>query len=66
MAKMLFTEISEKNLKKQVNMNTFTVNSKDSGNITQESIRKTMESFFNHEECKDVLNKIRQDTDPID
>ncbi len=66
MAEILFTEMSQRNIEKQRNKSTFTENSKDSGNITQESIRKTMESFFNHKECKDVLNKIRQATDPID
>ena len=66
MAEILFAEMSKRNIEKETKENTFTENSKNSGSITQESIRKTMESFFNHRECKDVLNKIRQATDPID
>ena len=66
MVKILFEELSQEKLKRQADKNTFNKNSKDSGTITQESIRKTMESFFNHKECKNALNIIRQNTDPID
>jgi len=66
MVKIIFGEMSKVNREKQANMNTFTQNSKNSEGITQESIKKTMESFFNHKECKDVLSNIRQNTDFID